>query len=236
MESSGSEAGIRSSDGRLVGDHTRIFLRPIASPLPLGLLALMCAGIMLSLEQLGAFSPRDYETVALVLLGFVVPLELLSAVLSFLARDTVAATALGLFAGAWLATGLVGLSATPGSTSPALGAFLLVLGGSLAVLIAGAAFGKAGPALVIAVGVARFVVTGLYELVGSAGLAHAAAIIGFVLAAAAGYSALATEVEDVQGAVKLPLGRRARAHEALSGAFESQLDRLDREAGVRNQL
>src|SRR5207247_5761879 len=72
MESSGSEAGIRSSDGRLVGDHTRIFLRPIASPLPLGLLALMCAGIMLSLEQLGAFSPRDYETVALVLLGFVV--------------------------------------------------------------------------------------------------------------------------------------------------------------------
>jgi hypothetical protein len=28
-----------------VGHHTRIFLRPIGSPLPLGLLAPMCAGI-----------------------------------------------------------------------------------------------------------------------------------------------------------------------------------------------
>jgi uncharacterized protein len=235
MEATGAEPS-GASDGRIVGDHTRIFLRPIASPLPLGLLALGCAGVMLSLEQLGSFALSDYKTVAVVLLGFVVPLELLAAVLSFLARDTVAATALGLFAGAWLATGLEGLSAVPGSTSHALGAFLLILAGSLFVLIAGAAFGKAGPAVVIAVGVARFLVSGLYELIGSAGLAHAAAIIGFVLAAAAAYSALATEIEDVQGAVKLPLGRRARARDALAGGFESQLDRLDREAGVRNQL
>ena len=34
---------------------------------------------------------------AVLLLGFVVPLQLIASVLSFLARDTVAGTALGLF-------------------------------------------------------------------------------------------------------------------------------------------
>src|SRR3954469_16002242 len=100
---------IRSGDGRprssngAVGDRTRIVLRPIGSPLPLGLLALMCAGLLLSLEQLGTFPPDELKSVALILLGFVVPLMLVATIFSFLERDTVAGTALGLFAGAWLA-------------------------------------------------------------------------------------------------------------------------------------
>jgi uncharacterized protein len=149
----------------------------------------------------------------------------------------VAGSALGLFAGAWLATALTMLSAPkPGATSDALGAFLITLAAAMLVLVAGASFGKAGPALVIVVGAARFLVTGLYEIDGSSGLEHAAAVIGFVLAGAALYSALATAVEDVQGYAKLPLGRRARALDALEAPFDRQLDALEHEAGVRQQL
>lgn len=219
-----------------VADRTRIVLRPLASPLPLGLLALMCAGVLVALQQLGAFEPSDQKTIAYVLLGFVVPLMLVATVFSFLARDTVAGTALGLFAGAWLASGLSLLTAPPGETSKALGVFYLTLAACFAVVIAGASFGKRGPAAVIVLGVARFTLAGLYELTGTVGVEHAAAIVGLALAAAALYSALATEVEDVQGETKLPLGRRASAEEALSGPFESQLDQIEHEAGVRNQL
>jgi succinate-acetate transporter protein len=217
-------------------DSTRVVLRPIGSPLPLGLLALMCAGSLLSLDQLGTFPADEQQTIALVLLGFVVPLMLVATVFSFLARDTVAGTALGLFAGAWLASGLNFLSATPGETSKVLGVFYLALAASFAVIIVGASFGKAGPAVVVVFGVARFTLAGIYELTNSVGVEHAAAIVGFGLAAAALYSALATEIEDVQGEVKLPMGRRASAREALTGPFDAQLEKLEREAGVRNQL
>jgi hypothetical protein len=99
--------------------------------------------------------------------------------------------------------------------------------------VAGASFGKFGPALVMAVGAGRFAVSGLHELIGGSGLQHAGAILGLALAAVALYSALATEVEDVQGEGKLPLGRRAMAAEALRGPFDSQLQRIEHEAGVR---
>jgi succinate-acetate transporter protein len=217
-------------------DSTRVVLRPIGSPLPLGLLALMCAGLLLSLDQLGTFPADEQKTIALVLLGFVVPLMLVATVFSLLARDTVAGTALGLFAGAWLASGLNFLSATPGETSKVLGVFFLALAASFAVIIVGASFGKAGPAVVVVFGVARFSLAGIYELTNSVGVEHAAAIVGFGLAAAALYSALATEIEDVQGEVKLPMGRRASAREALTGPFDAQLEKLEHEAGVRNQL
>ena len=216
--------------------QTRVFLGPIGSPLPLGLLALMCAGLLLSLEGVGAFPASDSRTIGLILLGFVVPLELLASVLSFVARDGIAGTALGLFGGAWLATGLNSLTATPGSTSAAFGAFMIALAASFAVAIGGAAFGKAGPAAVVVLGSARLLLFGLYNVSGSAGLEHAAGIVGFALAAAALYSALATELEDIHGDLRLPMGRRARAREALAGPWEKQLDRLDREPGVRQQL
>jgi uncharacterized protein len=233
-----AEADGRSGEWKgdsAVAAYTRIVLRPVASPLPLGLMALACAGVLLALQQVGAFAESDSQTVYLILVGFVVPLELLATLFCFLARDTVAATALGLFTGAWLVTALTGL-AGGGQTSGALGAFLLVLGACMLILIAGASFGKAGPAVVIAVGAARFIVTGLYEITSSTGLEHAAAVIGFCLAGTALYSALATEVEDVQGKLKLPMGRRARAHEALTAPLDRQLDLLEHEAGVRQQL
>jgi succinate-acetate transporter protein len=216
--------------------HTRIVLRPIGSPLPLGLLALMSAGVLLSLQQIHALAVDQGRTIALILIAFVVPLQLLASVLGFLARDSVAGTAFGVLSGAWLATALVTLSSRSGATSPALGAFFFCLAVALVVLITGASFGKTGPAVVIVAAAVRFLVTGLYEITADTGLQNAAAIIGFALAVTALYAALATEVEDVRGALKLPLGRRAKARDALEGGFEEQLDGLEHEAGVRQQL
>lgn len=233
-------SGVQSAgeaDGRWpTASRTRIVLRPIGSPLPLGLLALAPAGLLLSCLQLGAFAASEASTVALIVLGFAVPLELIAAVLCFLSRDTVAGSGLGIFAGAWLASGLVLLSSAPGATSPAFGVFMLAIAGALLIIIGGAAGGKAGPAAVIAAGSARFTLAGLYELTGSRGLEHAAAIVGFVLVVTAIYSSLATEIEDVHGHSRLPLGRRKRAALALEGSFLDQLEGLEREAGVRQQL
>ena len=219
-----------------VAEATRIVLRPLGSPLPLGLLALVPAGVLLSLQQLEVLHTDDTTTIATVIVTFVVPLQLVAMILSFLARDTVAGTALGLFCGAWLLTGVAMLTAPPGTTSDAQGVFLLCVSAAFLVLVAGAAAGKAGPALVIVVGATRFALTGLYELTDDVGVRHAAAIVGLVLACAALYSALATEIEDVHGEMKLPLGRRKLARSAIEAPFEDQLTRIEHEAGVRQQL
>jgi uncharacterized protein len=216
--------------------QTRIMLRPIGTPLPLGLLAVMTAGTLLSLQQLEAFPVTQGRTIAFVLLGFAVPLMVIAAVFAFLARDTIAGTALGLFAGTWLATALTTLNSPPGSTSDALGAFYVCLSLALLVVIAGASLGKLGLALVVIAGATRFLVAGIYELTGDVGVEHAAGVLGFALVATALYAALATEIEDVRGEPKLPLGRRAKARDAIEGPFERQLEGLEHEAGVRQQL
>jgi succinate-acetate transporter protein len=230
-----SDGDLPRGSGELAG-LTRIVLRPIGSPLPLGILALVPAGVLLGVLQLGGMPVTQTKTVALLLLGFVVPLQLIAAVFSFLARDTVAGTGLAVFGGTWLATALALMSGQPGERSQALGVFLLCIGATMVVLIGGAAFGKLGPALVITCGAARFLVAGLYELVGGTGLEHAGAIIGLAMAGVALYSAVATEIEDVRGELKLPLGRRHMAREAFEGSFARQLERIEREAGVRQQL
>lgn len=211
-------------------------LRPLGSPLPLGLIALAASGLLLGCWQIGAFSLSEGETVALIVLTFTVPLQFIAAVLCFLARDTLGGSGLGVFAGAWLASGTVLLGSQPGATSPAFGVFLLAISGAMVVLIASAVGGKAGPAAVMVAGSARFLLAGLYELTASTGLEHASAIVGFVLVGTAAYTALATALEDVHGATKLPIGRRGRAASAIQGGMADQLAGLEHEAGVRQQL
>ena len=224
------------SDGRAVAARTRIVLRPLGSPLPLGLLALAPAGLLLSCLQIGAFAQAEGKTVALIVLAFAVPLELIAAVLCFLARDTLGGSGLGIFAGAWLASGTVLLSTSPGATSPAFGVFLLAISAAMIVLVASAAGGKVGTAVVMVAGSARFLLAGLFELTSSIGVEHASAIVGFVLAGTAIYTSLATSLEDIHGTSKLPIGRRGRAADAIEGGMAVQLVGLENEAGVRQQL
>ncbi len=96
--------------------------------------------------------------------------------------------------------------------------------------------GKAAAGAVILAGSARFVLSGLYELVKTTGLEHAAGIVGLVFVGVAGYVGLASLLEDSAHRSILPLGRRQRAKAAIEEGLEAQLRELQQEAGVREQL
>jgi hypothetical protein len=128
---------------------TRIFLRPIASPLSLGFLALGGATLVLSGSQLGWFAPQETSYVALALITFGAPLQLLASIFGFLARDPAAATGMGVLAASWFTTGLVKLNSAAAATSTVLGVFLVFASAALFVPAIGAAFGKLVPAIVL---------------------------------------------------------------------------------------
>jgi succinate-acetate transporter protein len=215
---------------------TRIVLRPIGNPLPLGFLALAAATLLVSGLQLDWLKPSDGRAVALILIAFVFPLQLLSSILGFLARDVVAGTGMGVLAGSWLSIALVQLTSPPGSTSDALGLFLLIAALAMLVSAGAAATGKLVPAAVLATTATRFAVTGAYQLSASSSWKEAAGIVGLVLCALAVYAALAMALEDVRGETVLPLGRRAGGRAAMAGGGAEQLAPLEHEAGVRQQL
>jgi succinate-acetate transporter protein len=205
--------------------HTRVVLRPIANPLPLGFLALAGGTLVLAGLQLGWVEPSEGHDVALILIAFVAPLQLVACVFGYLGRDVVAGTAMGVLAGTWLSVALVTLGAPPGSTSDALGLLLLLAALAMAIPAAAATTGKLLAAAVLSTTVLRFAVTGIYELTGSSGWKDVAGIVGLVLCAVAVYAALALALEDALHRTLLPIGRRHPGH----------LGEL-REAGVRDQL
>src|SRR5205823_3841053 len=81
--------------------------------------------------------------VALILLAFVFPLQLISSIFGYLGRDVVVGTGMGLLSGTWLAVALVTITApTPGATSDALGLFLLLASAAMLVPASAAGAGK----------------------------------------------------------------------------------------------
>src|SRR4051812_15888287 len=90
-----SEPAIDPADRR-VEQATRIILRPLANPLPLGFLALGAGTLVVAGRQLDWLGATEGRHVALILLAFVFPLQLIAALFGFLARDVVAATGMGL--------------------------------------------------------------------------------------------------------------------------------------------
>jgi succinate-acetate transporter protein len=217
-------------------DSTRIFLRPIASPLALGFLALGGATLVLSGLQLGWFAPQESSYVAFALMTFGAPLQLLSSIFGFLARDPAAATGMGVLAASWLTIGLVKLNSAPAATSTVLGVFLVFAGSALLVPAVGAAFGKLVPAIVLLTAAARFFLTGLYQLSANPSLQYAAGIVGLVLLGVAFYAALALTIEDVRRKTVLPVLRVGAGKTAMKGSVEDQNERIGNEAGVREQL
>src|SRR5204863_4110960 len=115
------EAGRAASADRGMSsiDATRIVLRPIGNPLPLGFLALAAATLLVSGLQLAWLAPSDGQAVALILIAFVFPLQLLSSIFGYLGRDVVAGTGMAVLAGSWLSIALVMLTSPAGSTSDA---------------------------------------------------------------------------------------------------------------------
>jgi succinate-acetate transporter protein len=212
-----------------------VTLRPIGNPLPLGFLALAGGTMTVSGLQLGWLEATEGKKVALILLAFVFPLQLLTSIFGFLARDTVAGTGMGILSGTWASIGIVMLTSPMGAKSDALGLLLLVAGAAMLVPALGGLTGKVVAGLVLATAGARFALTGGYEL-GSNGLKHPAGIVGVVLAGLAFYTALAMTIEDVRRREVLPLGRIGAGRAAMHGGPEAQAELVHREAGVREQL
>src|SRR4051794_9356966 len=83
----GTGGGVNS-----IEDATRVVLRPIANPLPLGFLALGAATLLVSGLQLGWLHASQGNDVALILLAFVFPLQLITSIFGYLGRDVVVGT------------------------------------------------------------------------------------------------------------------------------------------------
>jgi succinate-acetate transporter protein len=186
---------------------THVVLRPLASPLPLGFLALVLATVPFAAVQLGWVPPTEGRIAALAAVAATVPLQLVAALIGFLARDVAAATGMGVLAGTWGTVGLTTLTSPPGATSKGLGV-LLVAAGICMFVPAAAASAKLIPASVMGLAGVRFLVTGGYELSASAPWKTAAGWVGLALGALALYAALALALEGSAGRTLLPLGRR----------------------------
>ena len=213
-----------------------IVLRPHAGPLALGFFGLAAATFVVAGLQLGWVDSTEGRQVAMCLLGFTVPLQLTASVFGFLSRDGVAATGMGLLSGIWAAVALVLLTAAPGATSDALGLFLLVAGIAMWAPASAALASKLVPAAVLATAGLRFLLTGVYELSGAEAWEDIAGIVGLVLTAMAVYAAYAAAYEDVLKRALLPLGRRGRGEQAMTGPYVQQVAELAHEPGVRQQL
>jgi succinate-acetate transporter protein len=233
MSSSDDGAGAMHSPPH---SQTTIVLRPIGSSLPLGFFAFAVGMLILACQATGWIPVAEEKDGAMILIAFVFPLELVATVFAFLARDTLGATTLGLFATSWLTFGWLAHSAPPGSTSVTLGIYLFGFATAVLLLSTLSTLGKPFFSALLLLAAARMILAGLYE-VGAAGkpVYEASGWIGLVLSALAMYGGAALGLEDAHQRDVLPLFRRKAAAASFAG-YEHQLERLEAEAGVRQQL
>jgi hypothetical protein len=161
--------------------------------------------------------------------AFVFPLEFLAAVVAIVARDTAAATTLGLFATSWLGLGLLNVLEPAQRTDPTIGVFLAAFGLMLVPLLVLAVFGKQLVALVLTCSVLRAWFDAAYQF----GAPHWTDLVEGVAALAivvlACYAGIAFLIEDVRGSTALVPRRGAAAAAVLDGGRAT-------EPGVRRQL
>ena len=153
-----------------------------AQPLPLGFIGLAVASFAFATVQLGWIGPAQGRTVALSVLFFTVPVQLLASAAGFVRAEVAPATGMGVLAGTWAAVALATYSAPPGSTSKGLGVVLCAAGAAMLVPAA-AALAQPWAAAVMVGATVRFWSTAAYELTGSKGWQHAAGWVGLVVAA-----------------------------------------------------
>ncbi|MFD9353634.1 GPR1/FUN34/YaaH family transporter [Streptomyces sp. NPDC060031] len=212
---------------------TRINLRPIASPMPLGFFTIAIASVMTGCLQLGIFDETARSAVAFTVLP-AFALQLLVSVLAFGARDVIAATLMAVFAGSWLPYSLIMLSGAADGLQ-VLGVFNLALL-CFGALMAAVTRPKRALWLVLAVSLPRWAATGLAGITGAEWLTRTSGALGLVVALVAMYTAFALMLEDMRSEQVLPIGRSGPAHLAVEGDLSVQLRNLERQAGVRRTL
>jgi succinate-acetate transporter protein len=230
----------RDGDGaggrRMAEAEFRVMLRPIASSLPLGFFAFTTGTVLLTAIELKWSPAATIPQIAVLVLAFVVPLEALSGLFAFLARDSGAATGLTALSAAWAATAVTLLHGPPGALSRPLAIFLMVLALVMFVLSAPALSGKPLFGILLIIGGCRFALTGVYQAAGITGVEQTAGWLGVPLAVFALYGGLALLLEESFQRMVLPIGRRGRARSSLEGGFEHQVHQAELEPGVRRQL
>lgn len=228
--------GHMSGDGTHPVGATRVFLRPLANPLSLGYLGAFFATTLLTGTELGWVPTSQSHQLAMGILVFTVPVQLISCVFGFLVRDTVCAAGMGVQAGTWAATGVIHLVSPPGSVTPALGLMLAMGAFALVMPASGAAKSKMLAAAVFFTSAVRWSVTAGYEFSANSTWKTAAGAAGVLLAVVALYASLAFELEDQQRQTILPTLRRSAGRKAMTGALAEQVEKVANEAGVRKQL
>ena len=212
---------------------TRIVLRPIGSPLPIGLFIVVIGSSMVSALQWGILSGADRKSVALIMFpAFVI--QLIAAIVAFLDRDSGSGTLMMTFAGLWLVIGLVFYLSPPGA-SETFGIFLILIS-VLVMLMLPVALPKRALAAVAAVAVPRFLLSGIAAATNSVTIGQVAALLGFFLAAVALYGAFALLLEEARGREILPTGRSGPAAKAMHGDLALQTRNIEDQAGVRRTL
>jgi uncharacterized protein len=194
---------------------SRIVLRPIGSPLPVGFFAVAIANVLVSTLQWGLLPAADRRAVALIVLPAFIVLAI-AGIFALAARDSFAAKLMLSFAATWLVDALV-LYLDPPGAAAVLGIFYVVFAVFLSFMLVSALLRRALAAVVV-VAVPRFLIAGVAELTGNQALSQAGAVLGFLLAAVALYTAFALLLEDSRGRQVLPVGWLGAAWQAAHGS------------------
>lgn len=211
----------------------RVFLRPIGTPLTVGMAGLLVASLIDSGLALHWVASSQGHQVGLILVAVPFTLQLIACLFSYLARDGAAGAALGVLACTWLGIGLIHLDSKPGQVSGALGLLLLAAGGALALSSGAVGKAKPLPALVFLAAGVRFGLAAIYQLSAVAAWQQISGIVGLVITALAAYCLLAFELEGQSHAPVLPTFRRNRGAAAVRDGAGAQVDQVVHEAGVR---
>lgn len=215
---------------------TRVVLRPLGSPLSLGLAGLGVVSLLMGGFDLGWLGAGAEPQVGLLVIVTAVPLLALAAIFSLLARDGAVGGAMALQGAVWAGMGLMHVIAPAGTSNPPIG--LLLVGAGLALTLAGATNAVAKVVVGAEFGLSgfHFLLVGLYELGAGAAWEDAGGAVSLLVAVVAGYGSWAAQLEDLEDRELLPTGRRGPARAAMRAPYAAQVDDVAREAGVRRQL
>lgn len=213
----------------------QIVLRPYASSIPLAAFAFGVGNALYGAYLLQWISHSESLLLAVILLAFVAPLELVPSIMAFLARDGGGATSFAIFGAVWIVQGLDLLMHVP-QQSHTTAAFLLCLVVSLLLLTAITFRGKPLLGVVLTVAAVRTCGAAALAVWDAPLIATLTGATGLLLAVLAFYSGFAFLKEDVTGELSALTFRTGEARSAMEGSLEEQTQSLESEAGVRKQL
>lgn len=216
--------------------HTRIVLRPLASSAPVAFFAFGMGTITYTALQLQWISLTESNALVVILLAFVAPLEIIAALIAYASRDGGLATTMLIFGAVWTSIAIAMHISPPGSRSTLLGIFLLTAATMLLGMSSASILSRPLLFGLSLLAVARFTVSGVYELTGNVTVQHSSGWLGIPILAVALYGGVAFLLEDTMGRTIAPLGRRSDASTALHGDLSQQIEHVTQEAGVRRTL